>query len=306
MMVQNGPKPPGRIAMTRHEWLSHYKSGETSGMRIVLTVFDGVAPRHLMDALDTGSVAVDVAGDMADSFAILSQYSCDALVIAAPTKPSAYLAMLRRSRQTDARLPILVYGVSTAADRVACLEAGADEVVVAGCDGNELVARLHAIVRRSKGHSTPCVVVGNLCLDVSRACVRVSGCKLQLTRKEYKMLEMLVVGGGASISKVKLLDALYFGQEERDEGIIGVFLCMLRKKLREAGAQVEIETFRGIGYSLRARSPEEAEAALSKRQLRTADGRLFIPAAPPADLPSHVPMAAALSRAGAEFRPSFG
>ena len=187
-------------------------------MKVVLTVIDGTAPRHLIGALDKGAVALDVAHGMEDSLVILSQYSCDALVIAAPVKSSSYLAIVRKARLSDARLPIMVYGVAASPDRVACLEAGADEVVASDCDGGEIVARLHAIVRRSKGHSSPCIVVGNLCLDVNRACVRVGGCKLQLTRKEYRMLEMLVVGAGASISKVKLLDALYFGQEERDGG----------------------------------------------------------------------------------------
>jgi two-component system cell cycle response regulator CtrA len=264
-------------------------------------------PRTLIDALDKRAVAVDVARTVEDAFAILTQYACDALVIFAASGVASSLPFVRKARMKDARLPILVYGGNTAADRVSCFDGGADEVVPGDCEPAELMARLHAIVRRSKGHSSPCVSVGNLCLDVNGACVRVSGRKLMLTRKEFRMLEMLVVGAGTSISKVKLLDALYFGQEERDESIIGVFLCMLRKKLREAGAEVEIETFRGIGYSLRPRADSErdrddARASNPARGDRPS-GRPALPAAAQGYLQS---VRAAFSQAGAEWQPSAG
>jgi DNA-binding response OmpR family regulator len=245
-------------------------------MRVVLTVIDNSAPARLIAVLDKRAVSIDLATSMADSISILDQYACDALMIWAVPDTAKLAALVHKARQGNDRLPVLVYGVGSAANRVACFDAGADEVVGADCDANELVARLHAIVRRSKGHSSPNVSVGNLVLDISGASVRVNGQALQLTRKEFRILEMLVVSTGVCISKVKLMDALYFGRDERDEGIIGVFLCMLRKKLREAGAEVVIETFRGIGYSLH---PVAAGSGAAKRRATTTVTRRFAPAA---------------------------
>ncbi len=276
-------------------------------MRVVIAVMGEATPRTLIGALDKRAVAVDVARTVEDAFAILTQYSCDALVIFAGSGVASSLPFVRKARQKDARLPILVYGVNTSADRVSCFDGGADEVVPGDCEPAELMARLHAIVRRSKGHSSPCVSVGNLCLDVNGACVRVSGRKLLLTRKEFRMLEMLVVGAGTSISKVKLLDALYFGQEERDESIIGVFLCMLRKKLREAGAEIEIETFRGIGYSLRPRAESERDRDDAQGSLPGRDDRTSGRPALPGEKGYTQPRArSAFSQTGAEWQASAG
>ena len=241
-------------------------------MRVVLTAIDRGEPGQLARALSRNDVMVDAAPDVEDAFALVSDYSCDALVLSVGPRPASLVAIVRKARQRDGRIALMVHGVSTAAERLACFNAGADEVLAQDCDYDEVIARLHAIVRRSKGHSSPRVTVGNLCLDVSAASITVDGRRLELTRKEFRMLEMLVLQSGMSISKAKLLDGLYFGGEERDEGIIGVFLCMLRKKLREAGAQVEIETFRGVGYTLREQSEAAAKPGRVDRRA-TANGR---------------------------------
>ena len=247
-------------------------------MRVVLGSVDRGDLGLLCKAFRKRDIMVDPVVDIGDAFALIADYACDALVLSAGPRPSSLVATVRRARQRDARIALMVHGVASAADRLACFNAGADEVVTADCDADEMIARLHAVVRRSKGHSSPVVSVGNLVLDVNAATIKVSDAKLELTRKEFRMLEMLVLQAGVSVSKAKLLDGLYFGAEERDEGIIGVFLCMLRKKLREAGALVEIETFRGVGYTLREQTEPKTVAAAVERRAVADRTRRFPPA----------------------------
>lgn len=249
-------------------------------MRVVLASVDGGDNTQLARALRQRDILVHAAPDLDDAVALISDYACDALVLSAGQHAAGLITAVRRIRQRDTRIAIMVAGVGAPADRLACFNAGADEVLIPHCDADEVVARLHAIVRRSMGHSSPCVSVGNLVLDVSAASITVDARRLELTRKEFRMLEILVLQAGTSISKAKLLDGLYFGGEERDEGIIGVFLCMLRKKLREAGAQVVIETFRGVGYTLRACSEPPAETVRIPRRT-VADGRARVPEVQP-------------------------
>ena len=123
----------------------------------------------------------------------------------------------------------------------------------------ELVARIHAVVRRSKGHSQSVIRTGKLAVNLDAKTVEVDGARVHLTGKEYAMLELLSLRKGTTLTKEMFLNHLYGGMDEPELKIIDVFICKLRKKLSEAtGGESYIETVWGRGYVLR--DPVETKA----------------------------------------------
>ena len=155
-------------------------------------------------------------------------------------------------------------------DKVRGLGFGADDYVTKPFHKDELVARIHAIVRRSKGHAQSVIQTGDLVVKLDTKTVEVNGARVHLTRKEYQMLELLSLRKGTTQTKEMFLNHLYGGMDEPELKIIDVFTCKLRKKLANASnGKNYIETVWGRGYVLR--EPVETEAkipATSSRQVR--------------------------------------
>ena len=117
---------------------------------------------------------------------------------------------------------------------------------------DELVARIHAIVRRSKGHAQSVVQTGNLIVDIDAKTVKIDQIRLHVTEKEYQILELLSLRKGMTLTKEMFLNQLYGGMDEPEAKIIDVFVCKLRKKLANASfGKNYIETVWGRGYTLR-------------------------------------------------------
>jgi two-component system cell cycle response regulator CtrA len=124
---------------------------------------------------------------------------------------------------------------------------------------DELVARIHAIVRRSKGHAQSVINTGDLSVNLDTKTVEVQNARVHLTGKEYQMLELLSLRKGTTLTKEMFLNHLYGGMDEPELKIIDVFICKLRKKLSVAtGGKNYIETVWGRGYVLR--EPDEGES----------------------------------------------
>jgi len=131
---------------------------------------------------------------------------------------------------------------------------------------DELVARIHAIIRRSQGHSQALIHTGRVSVNLDAKTVEVDGGAVHLTGKEYQMLELLSLRKGTTLTKEMFLNHLYGGMDEPELKIIDVFICKLRKKLAEAtGGENYIETVWGRGYVLRdpVRGSERAPRAAS-------------------------------------------
>jgi two-component system, cell cycle response regulator CtrA len=125
---------------------------------------------------------------------------------------------------------------------------------------DELVARIHAIVRRSKGHAQSLITTGHLVVDLDTKNAQLHGKHIHLTSKEYQILELLALRKGSTMTKEMFLNHLYGGMDEPEAKIIDVFICKLRKKLANAsGGQDYIETVWGRGYALR--EPSEQSVA---------------------------------------------
>lgn len=171
--------------------------------------------------------------------------------------------VLKKLRVAKVETPILILsGMSEPDDKVRGLGFGADDYMTKPFDKRELVARIHAIVRRSKGHSQSIIKTGKLTVNLDSRAVEVEGQRLHLTGKEYAMLELLSLRKGTTLTKEMFLNHLYGGMDEPELKIIDVFICKLRKKLANAtGGEHYIETVWGRGYVLRDPPADEEAAA---------------------------------------------
>jgi two-component system cell cycle response regulator CtrA len=170
--------------------------------------------------------------------------------------------VLRSLRVSKVESPILILtGIGGIEDKVRGLGFGADDYMTKPFHKDELVARIQAIVRRSKGHAMSAIQTGDLVLDLDRKIVKVNGDAVHLTNKEYQMLELLSLRKGTTLTKETFLNHLYDGMDEPDIKIIDVFICKMRKKLAKASnGKNYIETIWGRGYVLRDPFPDEVRA----------------------------------------------
>ncbi len=161
--------------------------------------------------------------------------------------------VLRQLRLARVDTPILILSGSDDTDsKIKGFGFGADDYMTKPFHREELVARIHAIIRRSKGHAQSVIRTGTINVNLDAKTVDVEGKSVHLTGKEYQMLELLSLRKGTTLTKEMFLNHLYGGMDEPELKIIDVFICKLRKKLAEAtGGQNHIETVWGRGYVLR-------------------------------------------------------
>ncbi|MCJ2133793.1 response regulator transcription factor [Methylobacterium sp. J-026] len=166
--------------------------------------------------------------------------------------------VLRSLRVSKIQTPVLVLsGMASIEDKVKGLGFGADDYLTKPFHKDELVARIHAIVRRSKGHAQSKITIDDLVLDLDEKMASIDGKRIPLTSKEYQMLELLGLRKGSTITKEMFLNHLYGGMDEPELKIIDVFICKLRKKLANTSqGKNYIETVWGRGYVLREGAPE--------------------------------------------------
>ena len=165
--------------------------------------------------------------------------------------------VLRQLRTSRIDTPILILsGADDTESKLKGFGYGADDYLTKPFHREELVARIHAIIRRSKGHSQSVIKTGQINVNLDAKNVEVEGKPVHLTGKEYQMLELLSLRKGTTLTKEMFLNHLYGGIDEPELKIIDVFICKLRKKLSEAtGGENYIETVWGRGYVLRDPEP---------------------------------------------------
>ncbi|EBA08840.1 response regulator transcription factor CtrA [Sagittula stellata] len=170
--------------------------------------------------------------------------------------------VLRQLRVARIDTPILILtGEDDTQSKIKGFGFGADDYMTKPFHRDELVARIHAIIRRSKGHSQSVIRTGKVSVNLDAKTVEVTGKPVHLTGKEYQMLELLSLRKGTTLTKEMFLNHLYGGMDEPELKIIDVFICKLRKKLSEAtGDDNYIETVWGRGYVLRDPEPSQDEA----------------------------------------------
>ncbi|MGR3712943.1 MAG: response regulator transcription factor CtrA [Shimia sp.] len=175
--------------------------------------------------------------------------------------------VLRQLRTSRIDTPILILsGADDTESKLKGFGYGADDYLTKPFHREELVARIHAIIRRSKGHSQSVIRTGMVSVNLDAKTVEVDSKPVHLTGKEYQMLELLSLRKGTTLTKEMFLNHLYGGMDEPELKIIDVFICKLRKKLSEAtGGENYIETVWGRGYVLRDPEPAVVDETVALR-----------------------------------------
>src|SRR5436190_6172549 len=186
-------------------------------------------------------------------------YDYDIIVLDLQLPDMSGFDVLKALRLGKARTPVLILsGNAIVETKVKALGFGADDYMTKPFHKDELVARIQAVVRRSKGHSQSVITTGKLTVNLDAKTVEVDGARVHLTGKEYQMLELLSLRKGTTLTKEMFLNHLYGGMDEPELKIIDVFICKLRKKLAVATECANyVETVWGRGYVLRDPNGEE-------------------------------------------------
>lgn len=218
-------------------------------MRILIVEDEPQLNEQLKSFLNQAGYSVDTAFDGREGLFMATEYGYDVAVIdlGLPIKDGVSVIKEIRSKEID--YPILIL---TARDhwqeKVAGLDAGADDYLTKPFHHEELLARLNALLRRSVGLAKPTVEYGPITLNTTSQEVLVQGAQLELTAYEYKVLEYLMLHPGKVISKTELTEHIYAQDFDRDSNTIEVFVGRLRRKLDPDNSYKPIETLRGRGY----------------------------------------------------------
>jgi two-component system response regulator PhoP len=222
-------------------------------MRLLLIEDEAMLRGQLQDGLRDKGYVVDSAEDGEEGLYYGREYAYDAAIIDLGLPKRDGIALIKALRREGRAFPVLILTArSHWQDKVAGLEAGADDYLTKPFHMAELYARLNALVRRAAGHASPVLEEGGISIDTARKEVRVGGRTIELTAFEYRLLEYLALNADRVVSKTELTEHLYEQDHDRDSNVIEVFVGRLRKKLDPGGAANPIRTIRGQGYRLAA------------------------------------------------------
>ncbi len=216
-------------------------------MRILIVEDEPNLSRQLRQTLEGAGYAVDSAADGEEGQFLGETESYDAVILDLGLPEVDGLTVLDRWRKAGHKMPVLVLTARDSwSDKVAGLDAGADDYLAKPFQSEELIARLRALIRRASGNATSELVAGDVRLDTRSGRVTLAGEPVKLTAQEYKLLSYLMHHKGKVVSRTELIEHIYDQDFDRDSNTIEVFITRIRKKL---GADL-ITTIRGLGYSL--------------------------------------------------------
>jgi len=223
----------------------------TSAMRVLLIEDDPKAAKLLAKGLREEGFVVDVAatGEDGEDRTAVDEYDVIVLDWLLPGKDG--LAVCRALRARDVPTPILMLTArDSVADRVSGLSTGADDYLTKPFAFAELLARIKALLRRSRVTQSPVLRVGDLTLDPARRRAARGGVPITLTPKEYAILEVLMRSSGELVSRTRLTERVWDEASEVLDNLVDVHVSHLRKKLEHGGGPPLIQTVRGLGYRL--------------------------------------------------------
>lgn len=216
-------------------------------MRILIVEDEPTLGPQLKITLEQAGYAVDLATDGEDGHFLGSTENYDAVILDLGLPEIDGLTVLDRWRREKRNFPVLVLTARDSwSDKVAGLDAGADDYLAKPFQAEELIARLRALIRRSSGNASSELNAGDVRLDTRSGRVTLAGQAVKMTAQEYKLLSYLLHHKGKVVSRTELIEHIYDQDFDRDSNTIEVFVTRIRKKL---GADI-ITTIRGLGYQL--------------------------------------------------------
>lgn len=214
-------------------------------MRVLLVEDDTMIGETAQQALKDATYAVDWVRDGADALAALATQTYDVVLLDLGLPKKDGLEVLRTIRSKDNPVPVLVVTARDGLqDRIAGLDAGADDYVLKPFEMTELLARMRAVVRRKGGQAMPLLSNGSLTLDPATREVNTGDAVVRLSAREFSLLQALMVRPGAILSRAELEDRLYGWGEEVESNAVEFLIHALRKKLGNAA----IKNVRGVGW----------------------------------------------------------
>jgi len=240
-------------------------------MRVLLIEDDPSTARSIELALASEGMICDTAEVGEEGVGIGKFYDYDIILLDLMLPDIDGYEVLLRLRSAKVKTPILILsGLSSVDQKIKGLGFGADDYLTKPLNRGEVIARIQAIVRRSKGHSESVVRFDKVAINLDTRIVEVDGTQVHLTNKEYAILELLAMRKGTVLTKDMFLNHLYSSMDEPEIKIIDVFVCKLRKKLAKAsGGTNYIETVWGRGYMLK--DYEESRNNLLEEQTESAE-----------------------------------
>ena len=232
-------------------------------MRILLVEDDPTTSKSIEMMLQNANLNVYATDLGEEGIDLAKLYDYDLILLDLNLPDMNGHEVLRQLRVSKVETPILILsGQDDTENKLKGFGFGADDYMTKPFHRQELIARIHAIVRRSKGHAQSVITTGKFTVNLDAKTVEVDGHRVHLTGKEYQMLELLSLRKGTTLTKEMFLNHLYGGMDEPELKIIDVFICKLRKKLATAaGGKHYIETVWGRGYVLR--DPQEGTGSAS-------------------------------------------
>lgn len=229
-------------------------------MRVLVVEDDPQLLDSLTAQLREAGFAVDASADGKEGLYLGDEFPVDLAIIDLGLPELPGLELIRSLRQNGRSFPILVLTARTQwQDKVAGLEAGADDYLTKPFHPEELMARINALLRRAGGHARPEVRLGPITVDLTAQRVELDGEEVDLTTYEFKVLQYLLLHPDEVVTKTDLSEHIYEEDADRDSNVIEVFIGRLRRKLDPSGELKPIETLRGRGYRL-ALKPDRVDA----------------------------------------------
>jgi two-component system cell cycle response regulator CtrA len=232
-------------------------------MRVLLIEDDQKTANGIELMLRREDVTVYFADLGGDGINLGKMYDYDIIVLDLQLPDMSGFEVLKALRLAKVQTPVLVLsGNAIIEAKVRAFGFGADDYLTKPFHRDELVARIEAVIRRGKGRGQSAITIGKFSVNLDTKTVEVDGRRVQLTRKEYEILELLTLRKGTILTKDMLITHLYHGLDQPIAKIIDVFICKIRKKLADAtGGEIYISTIWGCGYRLA--EPDDGNMAVA-------------------------------------------
>lgn len=219
-------------------------------MHVLLVEDDAATAKNIELMLEAEGMRVYVADQGEEGLSVVKHYEYDIILLDLGLPDMSGITLLKLLRESGDKTPIIIVtGRYEIECKVECLMLGADDYVTKPFHKDELLARMHAVVRRSKGLAKPTVVIGNLVLNLQSKTITVDGERVHFTPKEYQTLELLLLRQGVALTNECFLNHLYNGMDERSCGVVRAYVSRVRAKLKLFGAVgVSIVTLQERGF----------------------------------------------------------